>query len=180
MHEHHLGIAGSPAPELDAVTWLQGVPDGTPLRLDAISEPLIYLYFFQSWCPGCHAHGFPTMATVRNHVRAAGREDLIRFVAVQTVFEGFESNTAQAARDSLARHGLEDIALGHDGRASERTMSDYRTGGTPWTAIIGPGSPRRVLADGFQVDADQVIAWIDAHAEALGTTASRESSPPPG
>ena len=37
-------------------------------------------------------------------------------------------------------------------------MADYRTGGTPWAVLIGPD--RRVLANGFQIDADAAIEGI--------------------
>lgn len=159
------GIRYAAPPEFDAVTWLAGVDDG-PLQLSAVDEPLIYLYFFQSWCPGCHAHGFPTMAQVKQHVEDLGRPDLVRFIAVQTVFEGHETNTAQAALESVAKHGLTGIAVGHDAGCPPTTMENYHTGGTPWTVLIGPGSPRQVLADGFRIDADPVIALIDQLAAA--------------
>ena len=28
---------------------------------------VVYLYFFQSWCPGCHRHGFPTLQAMSKH-----------------------------------------------------------------------------------------------------------------
>ena len=37
-------------------------------------------------------------------------------------------------------------------------MADYLTGGTPWTVLIGPD--RRVLANGFQIDANAAIEGI--------------------
>ncbi len=54
---------------------------------------------------------------------------------------------------SAAQHGLSDIPIGHDpgvDGGSPELMGAYRTGGTPWTVIIGP--ERRVCFDGFQIE----------------------------
>ena len=151
------GIAGQRAPEFRFDTWLNTPDEKT--KIADMDEPVIYLYNFQSWCPGCHSHGFPTMAKVKAHFEASGRSDKVKFIAVQTVFEGHDHNTEQAARDSVERHGLTDITLGHDSGHPPTIMRDYRTGGTPWTVVIGPD--RTVLANGFQVDADAAIRAIE-------------------
>ena len=154
-----LGIAGQTAPEFRFEDWLDNV-DGNLLIAD-IDEPVIYLYNFQSWCQGCHSHGFPTLNAVRSALGAAGFADQVKFIAIQTVFEGHETNTADAARESLGRHGLGDLALGHDSGHPPTIMVDYRTGGTPWTVLIGPRPDRTVLFNGFQLDADRAVAFIE-------------------
>lgn len=56
------GILNRPAPELELDSWIDG--SGKPIsqiRLKALRGKVIYLYFFQDWCPGCHSHGFPTL-----------------------------------------------------------------------------------------------------------------------
>ena len=155
------GIVGQPAPEFRVDEWIANV-DG-PLHIADIVEPVIYLYNFQSWCPGCHSHGFPTLTAVRDALRAAGQEERVKFVAIQTVFEGHDTNTADAALESIGRHGLSDIALGHDSGHPPTIMADYRTGGTPWSVIIG--SDRTVLANGFQLDADEALRIITEQLE---------------
>lgn len=157
MHSNY-GIAGQRAPELRVSEWL----NGPTIRLADIDAPFVYLYFFQSWCPGCHSHGFPTLKQVRDHLDATGNSDLVAFVPVQTVFEGHDTNTAKAGADSLMRHGLGELPLGHDSGHPPASMVDYRTGGTPWTVLVGPD--RTVLADGFQFDAEAVIALLDEFA----------------
>jgi peptide-methionine (R)-S-oxide reductase len=151
------GIVGETAPEFRFDQWLDNVD--ADLRIADIDEPVIYLYNFQSWCPGCHSHGFPTLDTVRNTLEIDGFADHVKFIAVQTVFEGHETNTTEAARESLSRHGLGDVALGHDSGHPPTIMSDYRTGGTPWTVLIGPD--RTVLFNGFQLDADAAVELIE-------------------
>ncbi|MFT7475483.1 MAG: hypothetical protein ACI81L_002422 [Verrucomicrobiales bacterium] len=153
-HESSLGIQGRDAPELRVPEWLENV-DGGSLLLADIDAPFIYLYNFQSWCPGCDSHGFPALNAIKNGLAERGFEDRVQFVAIQTVFEGHEENTPAKARESLRRHGLSDIPLGHDSGHPPTVMADYRTGGTPWTVIIGPD--RRVVFDGFQIDPEQAI-----------------------
>ncbi len=157
------GIAGQTAPEFRFDDWLANVESDDGLRLADIEEPIIYLYNFQSWCPGCHSHGFPTMKAVKDHFEASGQGHLIKFVAIQTVFEGHDTNTADAALDSMARHDLTDIALGHDSGPPPTVMVDYQSGGTPWTVIIGPGPDRIVLDNGFQFEFVDIIDLIEQH-----------------
>ncbi len=156
MNPH--GIVGRPAPEWRVDPWLSNVESDDGLHIADITEPVIYLYNFQAWCPGCHSHGFPTMNAVRDALVGDGSRDKVRFVAIQTVFEGHATNNPEAAVESLARHGLDDIALGHDSGHPPTIMADYRTGGTPWTVLIGPN--RTVLAEGFTIDADHALDVI--------------------
>lgn len=157
------GIAGQAAPEFRFDDWLANVDSDDGLRLADLEEPIIYLYNFQAWCPGCHSHGFPTMKVVKDHFEASRRDHLIKFVAVQTVFEGHDTNTADAALDSVARHDLSDIALGHDSGPPPTVMVDYQSAGTPWTVIIGPGPDRVVLDNGFQFEFEDIIDLIEQH-----------------
>ena len=152
------GIIGRPAPELRVPTWVDNV-DGK-LLLAEIEQPIIYLYAFQAWCPGCNQHGFPTLRTIKRSLEELGLDDQVKFIAVQTVFEGFGENTARAARAKLVDYGLTDIALGHDARRPSQLMTDYRTGGTPWTVIIGPQPERQVLFNDFYVDATAVLRAV--------------------
>ena len=154
------GIVGRPAPELRVPVWLSGVESGG-LQIAEIEQPVIYVFGFQSWCPGCHSHGFPALQETKEKLRAKGLDGQVKFIVVQTVFEGHDINTAEAARESVARYGLTDIALGHDSGSWPTLMADYRTGGTPWTVIIGPRPARIVAADGFSVDPDTAVVTIE-------------------
>jgi len=152
------GVTGQPAPEVWAEAW-RNLPKGqTKFSLKAAHGKVVYLYFFQSWCPGCHSRGFPTLKAVSQ--RYAERDDVV-FVAIQTVFEGFSTNTAARAWSSVAEFGLK-IPVGHDpgpnGRRSE-TMNRYRSGGTPWTVIIG--SDGVVKFNGFHITPRRAFTLID-------------------
>ena len=55
------GIFGQAAPVWDADQWFN-LPEGvSSLNPADYKGKVIYLYCFQSWCPGCHKHGFPTL-----------------------------------------------------------------------------------------------------------------------
>ena len=157
MRRADLGIAGMPAPQWNVPTWFN-LPEGqSSLTISEIDAKVIYLYCFQAWCPGCHSHGFPTMAAVREKFSDSD----VAFIAVQTVFEGHEVNTAERAQAATAEHGFTDIPVGHDPGVNggpPDLMAKYRTGGTPWTVIIGP--ERRVCFDGFQIDPDSASAIV--------------------
>ncbi|MGW5580369.1 peroxiredoxin family protein [Micromonospora chokoriensis] len=153
------GITGRRAPELRVPVWLDGV--NAPVRIADVREPVIYMFSFQAWCRGCHLHGFPTLLKVRERLRQMGRLDAVKFIVVQTAFEGFGVNTAEKTRDVAAQYDLTDIDLGHDAGNPPTLMADYRAGGTPWTVIIGPAPDRLVHFDGFHLNPSQAVTMIE-------------------
>ena len=89
------GIEGRPAPAWQVERWFN-LPEGTDtLDVSDFRGKVVYLYGFQAWCPGCHSRGFPTLKTLST--RFADADD-VAFVAIQTTFEGFDSNTAVRAK----------------------------------------------------------------------------------
>lgn len=151
------GIEGDRAPNFDVDTWLNVTTGKTVVELADYKDRCVYLYCFQSWCPGCHSHGFPTMLRM---MELFADEPKLAFVTVQTVFEGFDTNTLDSAREVAKKYEL-DIPVGHDPGAEQSgsvLMRHYRTGGTPWTIIID--RERRVRFNGFQVDAEMLAESI--------------------
>ncbi len=128
------GILGKKAPSWGVDTWVNVADDGVKPDVKNYRGKVVYLYCFQSWCPGCHKHGFPTLKALESKY---GDQPDVVFVAVQTVFEGFSSNTEAKARAMAERYGLS-IPVGHSGAEGKRPpiMTGYRTGGTPWTIVI--------------------------------------------
>ena len=162
------GIAGARAPRWEVTQWIN-LPDGKKtLDVGDFEGRVLYLYGFQSWCPGCHARGFPTLKRLIGDYEEA---DDVAFVAVQTVFEGFGTNTAGRAWETARRYEL-DIPVGHDGTAGRTSvlMRSYRTGGTPWTVIIDKQGI--VRWNGFHLSAARARRLID------GLRA--DPGPPPG
>lgn len=154
-----MGIMGRTAPPLRGIEWIDG--DGNrrePLSLEDIGTGYRVLYFFQDWCAGCHAHGFPALVEMVQTLADHG----VGFAAIQTVFEGSEVNRFDRLRVNQERYGL-DIAFGHAAAEGQGgfpvIMEDYRTGGTPWFVVIAPDG--RVLFDGFQIDAGKLAGVLE-------------------
>ncbi|MFQ5651559.1 MAG: peroxiredoxin family protein [bacterium] len=128
------GILNQKAPAWKVKEWLN-LPAGKPsLEITDFKGKVIYLYCFQAWCPGCHAHGFPTLQEV---IREFKDDPDVAIIAVQTTFEGFAHNGLKQAREVAKRYSL-DIPVGQSGtrREHSKLMASYRNGGTPWTIII--------------------------------------------
>jgi len=128
------GIRGRPAPSLQADRWYNLPRGKKSIDVTDYRGKVIYLYGFQSWCPGCHRYGFPTLTQLIGHYK--GNDDVV-FIAVQTTFEGYGMNTPERAKETADRYGLS-IPVGHSGAPDQPSavMRRYRTGGTPWTVII--------------------------------------------
>lgn len=151
------GIVGSPAPEWAVTEWIN-LPEGEQtLNIDDFKGKVLYLYCFQSWCPGCHKYGFPTLQTLIDQYDDV---DDVAFVAVQTTFEGAHINTAAKAWETARDKSLT-IPVGHSGSAGQRSllMQRYRTGGTPWTILIDKTGA--VRWNGFHLTPENAARLID-------------------
>lgn len=131
------GIKGQEAPDWDIDQWIDGNGQNADYQLSDFRDQVTVVFCFQSWCPGCHKYGFPNL---KHLVNAFKQDKGIRFVAVQTVFEGFETNTSDKLQEMQQRYEL-NIPFGHDdggGHSQEpsHVLSRYRTGGTPWFIVI--------------------------------------------
>ena len=140
-------------PGLRVAQWIdaQGQPTA-PLTLANLGDGFKVIFCFQHWCPGCHSHGFPTLKTLVQALSSHG----FSFVAVQTVFEGTETNTFERLRENQERYGLT-IPFGHDpnvGRYSN-LMTDFETRGTPWFIVLDPLG--EVLHSDFHLDDERFI-----------------------
>lgn len=140
------GIVGKQAPSWSVDKWLN-LPSGKQeIDVQDYKGKALYLFFFQSWCPGCHSSGFPTLQKVMTRFKD---NDDVTFVAIQTVFEGYTSNTFEHARQVARKYKLT-IPVGQSGENGSRSkvMTHYRSGGTPWVVII---------------DRDGVVRYNDFH-----------------
>ena len=129
-----LGILYQPARSWGVSEWFQLPAGKASLDVDDFKGKVIYLYCFQNWCPGCHSHGFPLLQKLTRHYKD---DDRVTFVAVQTTFEGFITNTFEGAKKIAKRYHLE-IPVGQSGSSGQfsQLMVNYRTGGTPWSIVI--------------------------------------------
>ena len=145
------GIKGETAPSWNIPNWIDGEGKKTKLEIDDFKDKVIVMLCFQSWCPGCHSHGFPTLKYLVNKYK--NQED-VAFVVVQTVFEGKRSNTEKKLRKTQKKYKLK-IPFGHDtgkneSRDHSNIMYHYKTGGTPWFIIIDKKS--KVVYNNYDLD----------------------------
>ena len=104
--------------------------------------------------------GFPTLKKLVDTFKG---NDLVRFLAVQTVFEGYNYNTRDKLRKNQLKFDLE-IPMAHAPgnqltHAVPSVMRRYRTGGTPWAVVIDPSG--RIVYNGFHIEAADAIALIN-------------------
>ena len=158
-----MGIVGLDAPPLEDIRWIdEDGAERAPLSLAELGQGFRVLYFFQDWCAGCHAHGFPTFVTLAEELRGKG----VGLAAIQTVFEGSDVNTFERLRENQLRYGLR-VSFGHaadpaSADAMPAIMAAYRSGGTPWFVVIAPDG--RVVYDGFGLDAERLVEALRPHA----------------
>jgi thiol-disulfide isomerase/thioredoxin len=153
------GIVGAKAPELVMDYWIDG--DGKPSQFSVLESrgKWVFLKCFQNWCPGCHSSGFPTLKAFSDEFFGHPK---VAIAGIQTVFEGFKTNTQDAVRELQLRYELP-ITMGHDPGDGEAhkvstTMRNYRTGGTPWLILINPDGI--VVYNGFHVDTRKLIDYV--------------------
>ena len=128
------GILGQPAPEWKTSKWIQSNPPSPKPQPDDYKGKVLYLYFFQSWCPGCHRSGFPTL---KKMTETFARDSEVDFAVIQTVFEGHSINHAGRLQEPADKYDLR-IPFGQSegNSGTPDIMKRYRSGGTPWTVII--------------------------------------------
>ena len=165
---------GQHAEPLGVERWVDA--SGQPLAsygLAQMGDGYKLLFCFQHACPGCHTHGFPSLAKLVEQTRGLN----VRIAAIQTVFEDWEHNTFEAMLADQARYALP-IPFGHDdgggaGSAGSVLMQRYGNGGTPWFILIDPEGT--VLHSHFRMDVDRTVALL-RHAQ-TASPVSETASP---
>ena len=89
--------------------------------------------------------------------------DSVKFLAVQTVFEGYNTNTKDKLRKNQLKYGLK-IPMAHTAgdpqtHAIPDLMKKYRSGGTPWVVIIDPKG--RVVYNDFHIKTKSAVKLIE-------------------
>ncbi|WP_418262958.1 peroxiredoxin family protein [Flavobacterium faecale] len=163
MNQNHTyGILGQIAPRWEVSHWINkyGELDNS-IKFENYVGRIKVLFFFQNWCQGCHSVGFPSLVRM---VTALGDTKDISFFAIQTVFEGQSQNTVEKTAINQTKYNLK-IPFGHDsGDASthfiSKTMSAYRTGGTPWFVVIDRKGI--VIFNDFHINSQNAIQYLQA------------------
>lgn len=153
-------LLGKPAPQWEVGPWYQ-LPEGKDsLDISDFKGKVLYMYCFQSWCPGCHSRGFPTLQKVSEKYKD---DDDVGFVVFQTVFEDradkpvntFENLKKVAAKFSLTMP----FAQSGSREDKSKVMRAYKTRGTPWTVIIDRKGVIRY--SGFHITPDEASTLIE-------------------
>ena len=162
------GIEGHEAPEIKLDYWIDA--DGKPGHFSVLESrgKWVFLKCFQDWCPGCHSSGFPTLQAFSSRFHD---HPGVAIAAIQTVFEGYQSNTVDDVRKLQLRYELP-IVMGHDPGDPETdkrpvTMGEYFTGGTPWLMLINPEGT--VVFNHYHADPDKLIEYVAEQLEAEAT-----------
>lgn len=159
--KYDYGIVGQLAPEFNVSQWIDEDGENTePIKLENYVGKVKVIYGFQSWCPGCHSHGLPSLKKLVQ--KFDGNENIV-FMAVQTVFEGHSVNTFDKIKEVQKKYDLK-IPFGHDpGDASTNNRSNimhhYRTGGTPWFIIIDKEG--MVVFNNYHIDVEKTIDLLE-------------------
>lgn len=123
--------------ELNIKNWVdaEGVKIN-PIKLADLGDKYKVIFCFQSWCPGCHSSGFPSL---KKMIDALSGDNKVSFIAIQTVFEGFQENTYDKMLEQQKKYELK-IPFAHDAGDDDNSfsnfMKDNKTGGTPWFLIV--------------------------------------------
>jgi len=156
-----LGILGALAPQLKISQWFdeEGKPLKDPSSILDWKGKVVFILCWQSWCPGCHSSGLPTLKELSDHFQD---NPGIQFLSIQTVFEGHGVNTVEKVPKTMKSFELR-VPSGHDFGSQHPsrppdTMRYYRTGGTPWVIIID--KRRRVVYNDFRVDPKKAIPYL--------------------
>ena len=154
------GILGRQAPELEVTTWIDGNGKPSSFKLADHKGKFVFMEFWQYWCPGCHAHGFPGLKKISDAFKGSPH---FTALSIQTVFEGSWINTESKMDDIQDKYGLHDIVMGHENGKDHpsghpSTMINYRSGGTPWAVIIDPKG--KVIFNDFSLNIEAATAYI--------------------
>ncbi len=147
------------APEFQVKNWIDATGNKTKsIKLSDFKGKFKIVYCFQSWCPGCHSKGLPDL---KNMVEGLKENENIIFLAIQTVFEGYESNTYEKILETQKQYELQ-IPFGHDagddGKSRSNIMKNYQTGGTPWFIFIDKHD--NVVFSDFRLNPDAAIDFL--------------------
>ncbi len=145
--------------ELEVPYWIDSDGNPTSFRLAENRGKWIIINCFQHWCKGCHIYGLPDLQKL---VTTFIHKSNIEIICIQTVFEGFETNTQDRLRETQLHYKLP-IIMGHDpgepgGLVLPSTMRIFGTKGTPWVIIVNPDG--EVTFSDFRINVNNLINML--------------------
>ena len=121
--------------ELPKLNWENKDGKKIPsIEIKKLRGKVIYMHFFQSWCPGCLSKGLPAISQLS---KKYNKNEKVKFFAIQTVFEGFQINTKSKLKRIREKFDLDFPMAQDDGDGKgSLVMKTFKTRGTPWLIII--------------------------------------------
>lgn len=146
--------------ELTVPYWIDANGKSITFSLAENYGKWIVINCFQHWCEGCHVDGLPDLKKI---AMAFINNANIEVICIQTVFEGFETNTRDRLRENQLRYELP-IIMGHDagdpdGVVYPSTMSKLETGGTPWMIVMDPKG--KIIFSDFRIEVNNLIGFLN-------------------
>ena len=147
------------AKEFDVKNWVDANGNKTAkITLANYTGKFKVVFCFQSWCPGCHSSGLPSLQKL---VKALENNPNVIFIAIQTVFEGFTENSYEKMLETQQKYYLK-IPFGHDAGNDDQSISNfmrnYQTGGTPWFVFINQKD--KIVFSDFHLNVDAAIDFL--------------------
>ena len=128
--EPQKGIEGEKAPPLGVTDWIQ-LPEGKDrLGIPDFKDKVLVMLLFQSTCEACQKREFPVLQQL---VKEFEGNDDVAFLAIQTPFENFASNSELMLKPTAEKFELK-IPFGHLAKTRDLYSINvaYKTAGTPW------------------------------------------------
>ncbi len=128
------GIEGKKAPPLGVTDWIQ-LPDGDDqFNSGMLDGKVVVLFLWQSTCEACEKREFPVLQKL---VKAFDGVDEVVFLAIQTPFENFTTNSELQLKPTAEKYELS-IPFGHLPKTKDLYSINvaYETGGTPWWVVV--------------------------------------------
>lgn len=120
--------------ELYDLDWVDAKNKTHKLTGKDFKRKVTILKFFQSWCPGCHSYGLPLFKEISDHYEGSSK---VNTFAVQTVFEGFSTNTKGKLSRTRKKYKLTSLMAQDDGGGKGSTLIRVtQARGTPWFVIL--------------------------------------------
>jgi len=177
-------MIGKPAPDWKGVSHWTNLPEGKEsLGPEDFRDKVLVLVFVQKSCQGSQQQMLPLMQNLAR--QAAEQSAPLAFVAIQTAFGQFETNTPEAVAEMAETHKIA-FPFGHAGEKDSppHVLYRYKAKGTPWLILIDREGVIR--KSGHKVAGQELVDKINdllqrrpGQADAGEQTPAKPAEPPP-
>jgi tetratricopeptide (TPR) repeat protein len=172
---------GKPAPHWKDVSHWVNLPEGKgSLGPEDFRGKVLVLVFVQKSCQGSQQQMLPLIQNLAG--QAAEQNAPLAFVAIQTAFGQFETNTPEAVAEMAKTHKIA-FPFGHAGEEGSppQVLYRYKAKGTPWLVLIDRKGVIRESRHKFagQDLVDKINALLRGEAAQAEPSEQPPAEPPP-